>query len=251
MRGTHSAYMQGTEGWRTLYDVDFTSLVAADLTASGDGDYTIDGRTWTTVNTSEATTLDLHSSGLRIFPDATNTAWGRPSTATAPHLYIKATLQNEFSFTQLGSVIVLLDITHNANLATEEGGIAMLDTIDSTAGLAATIGHTSAAVIRQFRDTTAGAVATTSTRDTLGIQYFPTTLNAYYGDMTGAAFPRVWSGYTNSGRNVSSTISPTTGTSELGTATRLHLFAAPNNTGGNTQFTFTRMRILLLDGAPP
>ena len=54
-------------GLTTLYDVDFTSLGNQDLTSGGDGDKTIDGKTWRADNTGSAAIMDiLNGTGLRI-----------------------------------------------------------------------------------------------------------------------------------------------------------------------------------------
>jgi len=54
-------------GWTTLYDVDFTSLANQDLTSGGDGNKTIDGKTWRADNTGNASIMDLlNGTGLRI-----------------------------------------------------------------------------------------------------------------------------------------------------------------------------------------
>jgi hypothetical protein len=54
-------------GWTTLYDVDFTSLGTQDLTSGGDGNKTIDGKTWRADNTGSAAIMDiLNGTGLRI-----------------------------------------------------------------------------------------------------------------------------------------------------------------------------------------
>jgi hypothetical protein len=54
-------------GWSTLYDVDFTSLANQDLTSGGDGNKTIDGKTWRADNTGNAAVMDiLNGTGMRI-----------------------------------------------------------------------------------------------------------------------------------------------------------------------------------------
>ncbi|MDX1555209.1 MAG: hypothetical protein R3212_04215 [Xanthomonadales bacterium] len=78
-----------SNGVAKLYEVDFTTLPNQDLTAGGDGDVTIDERTWYVANTGAATTFDiLNGTGLRIFPDATATFW-TGGNRTAPLVGIR------------------------------------------------------------------------------------------------------------------------------------------------------------------
>jgi hypothetical protein len=66
----------GGSSFTTAYSVDFAGLAAQNLKASGDSTYTIDGKSWTTLNTANATTLYLNDgthAGLYVRCSATYT----------------------------------------------------------------------------------------------------------------------------------------------------------------------------------
>ncbi len=69
-------------GWQTAYDIDFTSLGLT--TASADGNFTIDGKTWTVVNFAKSSVMSVGgANGLRV--KATNlTSTLTPGSRTAP-----------------------------------------------------------------------------------------------------------------------------------------------------------------------
>ncbi len=236
---------------RTLLDLDFRDLPTQNLKASGDGDYTIAGREWVTVNTAVSSVVDLlNETGLRGHADATSTSMGRPDSATATHLYLKNTLEQEFNIDKIGALIIMMQIAHNADAGTEEVGVSMLETFKNTLALSASVGFTSAHAIRQFSDTVGAAVSTATLRNALGVQYWPGGMNAYYADTVGGQFPKPWTGWTNSTRNASANLVPVSGGTELGSGTRLHLFWATGNTDGNYEVAFERLRVILLEGTP-
>lgn len=80
--------------WQLGYALDLTAL--ATLAASGNGNFTIDGKTWTIANFGAASAMGLvNGSGFQITPDATNTTYN--ATPTCPLIYVPiSTLLTDF-----------------------------------------------------------------------------------------------------------------------------------------------------------
>lgn len=79
-------YGPGSQLWRTVCDIDFTSLTTQNLKAAGDGAKTIAGVTWTLVNSANATSVDItNGTGLVIVCNANNSIY-TGGTRTAPIL---------------------------------------------------------------------------------------------------------------------------------------------------------------------
>jgi hypothetical protein len=77
------------DGVAVLFEEDFTVLANQNLITGGDGNKTINGKTYYVANTANATTFDiLNGTGLRIFPNTTNTFWSG-ATRTAPLIGIR------------------------------------------------------------------------------------------------------------------------------------------------------------------
>jgi hypothetical protein len=80
-----------TRGWTTEYEVDFTTLTS--VSASGNGNFIVDGKTWTIENYANADVIQvLSGTGLQIDPNATASDY-YPTVAarSAPLLWIPVT----------------------------------------------------------------------------------------------------------------------------------------------------------------
>ena len=65
-----------TGEWISLYEVDFSSLSTLDIKTSGDGSKTIDGKTWTAVNTGNASAFSItNGTGLIITSNNSGANW--------------------------------------------------------------------------------------------------------------------------------------------------------------------------------
>ncbi len=84
----HTAVQPATAPWDIAYHLDFRTQSSEDFASGGDGDYTIDGRTWAATNTGAVDTrFELENgTGIVIEPDA-NTDWSA-SSKTAPYLSV-------------------------------------------------------------------------------------------------------------------------------------------------------------------
>jgi hypothetical protein len=72
------------------YDVDFTTQAVQNFKAGGDGNYTIDGKTWTVANTANATTFAIGATGLGGSADGGG--WGGGGfLTTLPMIYCQLT----------------------------------------------------------------------------------------------------------------------------------------------------------------
>lgn len=71
---------QAIDLWRTIYAVDFTAQGTQNLKTGGDGNKTIDGKTWALENSASATSIDLtNGTGIVIVCNTVNSGYSGAS----------------------------------------------------------------------------------------------------------------------------------------------------------------------------
>lgn len=112
-------------GWKTVYDVDFSTLGTQSF--SSDGNVTIDGKTWTVVNKANATAIGvINGTGLQISCN-TNSSDYNNGARTAPLLTTK--IRNIYPTFDLYSqrIRISLYFSHNADQTYESVGFGFED----------------------------------------------------------------------------------------------------------------------------
>lgn len=108
-------YSGTTVNYTTLYDLDFTAQTPQTL--SSNTDYTIDGKTWTKVNSAaDATAAAVDSTGLRFRPASASDYNSGAFTMTMPHVYaLLSTLCPTLDFTKSVRVWVYVGAFNGAS----------------------------------------------------------------------------------------------------------------------------------------
>jgi len=248
----HEGIPPSSGGLRKVLDIDFRLMVTQDLI--GGGSFTIGGQTWVTRNEGNATVLKvLNGTGLQIHPDATSSAWGRPTTNNAPGIYLDDpnTVLAEIANFRGFFWRVHLD-TSSADAATEYAVIAYDHKVGYSLGMTATgVGHDGAnPKVFQFRDSS-------TTTDTVDASHAgAAAVIAVNNHCTG------WDSYTGTGtdpalsaltvrRGTSCPIGIDAGHIVTSNLHRLHLAAASGNTDANFTPTIHRIEGWAIEVAPP
>lgn len=119
-----------TGGWTTAYETDFRT--ATPQTISGDGPFTVSGKSWNMVNYASADSVVINSSGLTINCNATNTDFANAlRTAAMVTINLSEVISNYDPLRH----IVRVWVWNNANNADADYELAFLS-LDRTQGTA-------------------------------------------------------------------------------------------------------------------
>lgn len=240
----------GSLGLRRVLVFDFTAQPDQDLI--GGGSFTIGGLTWVVDNEANASTFAIEEGvGLKIFPNATASAWGRPSTATAPSLQL-ADYETQLGGRKVGEAIIRLHLdASSADAATEAAGVSVIDTFNSSFGLSAGVGHNGVnAIMRGYKDTTIGTIdpitASHAGADAvIGLEVWPLSINAFTGEASGGL-----PGFADMTSRARASTLGNFASGQLGASPQdLFLYAEPNNTDGNFQPVFKRLEVWFIEAS--
>lgn len=236
---------------RKVLDDDYAAEPSQDLI--GGGTAVINGRTWTIGNEANASTFDIAAAGLRPWPNTTASAWGRPTTATAPFVKLPA-IQALLARARVYGILMRLHLdTSSADASNEFAGACLIDTNSATFGMSAGVGHNGVTTLmRGYRDTTVGTslsvtAAQAGADAVIGYEYSFAALNLLAGDAVGGlpSFADMVAGKLRMSGNAN----PAAG--QLGVETDLYLYAEPNNVAGNFQPVIKRLEVWFVEARLP
>lgn len=189
----HTGRVPAVSPWREEYSLDFRAQTTEDYKASGDGDYTIDGVTWSVTNSANSATFGLvQGTGLEIEPD-TSTVFDH-ATKSAP--YLSLALSEVVEDYVPGDRLLVQVAVKAAGLTDSEQAYAVLIGSDQHVDLddagAVGCGYDSGEVVRAWRiwpaSTTTGDVSA-SEPGILALEWLPPVFTALYADGPGWPTP--------------------------------------------------------------
>lgn len=260
---THATYWQqwisggtsGPQGWAAEYAVDFTALTTA--SASGNGSFVVDGKTWTVENFANADAVRvLHGTGLQIDPNAVSsdyfTTVRTAPVISVPILSLIPDYDPTSDWLRLWVELTVTNCDANYEIATVgftrlpyvAGGASQL-TFQWSNGFSSSRFQ----LPRMFRGTTAydGPSGTPTTETALGIVLAPMGWEAWYlsGLMSGSSFPSV-SGTNHRGMSSARPSPPSSASSPSfasASEIRLEFSAYPANTNNSFSASIKRLRL--------
>ena len=166
-----------------LLDIDFRNEPALDIAAGGDGNVTIQSRTWVASNTARADVLDIAAAGLRIHPTAVTDLFdGRPDLAVGPFLSLND-LHAQFNIEEFGFLACRIFVDQSsANLANEHVGFTFEDEESVSFTASAGLGGATADIMRGWRSNIMGDTGSVGTHDVILARFQGLELRTYTGD---------------------------------------------------------------------
>lgn len=242
--------------WRTAYEVDFTAQTTQDLKGGGDGNKTIDGKTWLLGNSANCTSIDVTNGvGIVFVASATITGYYEGgATRNAPNLTLP-----------ISSALALYDLNQNAVRVVTRIQLTNADTAAEGGKLfmeyVSTPANQNAAIAKWFNG---GAIsfATNESHAPTFTNPYPTNSSNGTDDLLGLVFIpdkgwQAWSGLLATGdkmrlRNQRGSFKQAMGAPAIlqGSDVRLGLCQVTNNNTASLTTTFTHMRVDFCDLLP-